>query len=416
MSNLTEDFWAWVDIRESNPQVEPGLYASQSRPALATGQYPSLTIITFYSAMPTITLAFNTAVNGIGYDLNNGFYGEGHVGNWGRDKNSICYMYHERNDFLFPEEGESWWVGWVDTSYRPLPQPIDHPFNLGTIFVNHQQYFWVTGAGLTSPRYPRYVPPNGDEICFTAHEIADVEFSQANPGTPIPRSLYFIPSDVPVPTVTSIITADDLHTGANEISFATFSTDGRWLAAQVDDRLVIVDRSSNTVVLDIVESSSLPYQFSNDAGILYYVKNGVLNIRRWVDGWALYETSTISTEYSCGGVDAEANWGLPRYSPNSQFWYNGWEGGCGGVFDFQYRNMSCIYDEHFFEVSECQVGGGFTLGIPFGDFSNDSRWYVGGDGNINGGSKAILGPGPEWIEGVRQSASAAVQMRSFQAF
>lgn len=403
------DHWGWVEDESLALSVEPGLYASQSRPALATGQEPTLGIATFYTNESTIALAFNTAVQGAGYELNNNFYGEGETGNWARDKTAICYIYHEFNEFLFPEEGDSKWIGWVDTSYRPIPAYDPGGTQIDDVFINHQKYFHISGAGLIAPRMPRYVPPLSTEICFIAQSVDEV-------WPNISRNMYFIPADSPTPTVTNIITADDLHAGAEQITYFAFSAGGQWLAAQVDDRLVILDRSSNTVVLDVVENWTLPYQFDAKAGLLFYTKNDELLIRRWVDGWALNEVSTVSVEFTCGAFTSEAGWQLARFSPDGLWWYNGWQGSCGGGLDIQYRNMSCIMDANFFPVSECQVGGGFTLGIPFGDFSNDSQWYVGGDGNINGGSKAILGHAPTWEEGIRQSASAAVQMRSFQAF
>lgn len=390
------DLWGWAELE--TVAFEPGLYALQTRPFLDVHTGPLIAILTFHTEAGDPVTAFRSSIDEVTYPVT-GYTGAGSpvhgdgIGNWSADKNYIVWLY---DNFISTEDV---YVAIADTSYRPVS---DGP--ISTRFSEDLFFYPITANGLYSPRMVRSVPADSTLISFLA---------QATSGSSVPSSLYFIPS-FGTPSIVATITAADL--GGMNIIYYAFSADGRYAVFQVDDRMVIYNRDTASVEVDIVESYDYEgYQFSEESSMLYYVKGGKLLIRFRDTGWGLDTTVSETDTFECSGTQPFV-WQIPRLSPDHKVWLNIFAGGCGGPFDHDYRSFLRFRDESFILLASDDCSR-FASGWFLGDFSNDSRWYAGGDGNINGDSKVAVGPNPAWTTKDQGSASTGThQIRSFQAF
>jgi hypothetical protein len=372
------DHWAWVE-EEPEALVERGLFAWQTRPPLGSN-HPRIDLLTFTTAETTISDAFFVNQMGqefpiTGFATNVPAHTDG-IGNWAFNKDYLLWFYE-------PTFGtEEVYVAVVDTS-PPVPA---YPGPLA--YSEDLFYFPVTANGYYEPRILRSVPPDSSEISFLARPDSMTSA----------RHLVTI-SYTGSPAVVDEITAADLHGGGVTITYYAWSPDGRWLAAQVDGRLVIYDRLGASIALDVAESySTSAYQFSSNSLLLHYVLGGQLFIRTAATGWSIDSV-----------VNEDAyTWDVARKSPDGLYWTNSLGVADGSIIRFK--------DATFFNLSEVSFGH-LGTGSPAGDFSNDSRWFVEAEDNLNENSIVYVGPDAGWTDFDAGSTQIAnVQMQSFQAF
>lgn len=386
------DYWGWVEPEPDIELSEPGLLAYQSRPQLASNQVPSVVIVLFNTSAGGFSVIGGTSFPITEYNSGGPLHGSG-IGNWSYNKNYITWIYDPSPSV------ENTYIAIADTSARPVSS-----INPSVDFGADLTYFPLTANGLYSPTTVRSVPPFSNQISFLAR-----------PGSSSPlRHLYLLSETSPV--LDGIITASDLVSGANAISYYAWSPEGTYLFAQVDDRFVIYNRQTTSIELNTVQNYSPgPPQFSDDGSLLYYTLGGSLYIRRESSGWEVDEVVPESGTYTCQGTHS-FSWHYPKLSPDGNYWLNIFAATCGGAFDLNYRSFLRVFDEDFFLLANNNVST-FASGYFIGDFTNDSRWFVGGDGNINGSSRVALGPAPSWTQEDQGSTSTgAHQSRSFQAW
>lgn len=368
MVTREEDAWGWV---EPVPEAEPrGIYAAFNRPNLASGQEKAVFFQFWNNEAATLAAAFTGQPGGRSFDVSDNEVGSTE-GSWGWSKEKFVVL--RRYSAVAPGNR---FIMVIDTSDEDAAN-----------WTNNDDFIDFAAAGfqILDGVNPRFVPPFGQQIAFTAIRTAETE-----------RKLFVV--DGETAAIQLEYSALDLKPdGINpEIEGFAYSPCGRFLALQVhedvpglEDRIWIVNRATG-IIQEFEAGGALisgagSLEFSEDGNELFWVTDPDRQLRiRTYPTWAL----TIAPEFGQDSVGNNRFWQWPKKSPDGNYWMNSWD--IPGS-----RAHMHFMDAGFNHVFEWE-GGGSGNNLFFGDFDETSLWWFGGNGNLDPGPAAIFRARHPW--------------------